>query len=362
MSPQISRRDFLKLTGGTLGSLVLFPSLPSFDQFTDGSMIRITSNGLKDMGIPVYSEPNDKSRIVKIVFLDDLLNVYAEVNSGTPGYNPIWYRVWGGYVNRARTQKVQNILNPVQQSIRDNGQLAEVTVPYTQSYRKVGKDWQKLYRLYYSSVHWIKGIDEGPDGQPWYRLLDELLDNVPYHVPATHMRLIPDQEISPLSPNVPADKKRIEVSLSTQKVTCFEYDTPVFSTNISSGREDSNPGANGIPTRTPSGKFYISVKMPSKHMGSGDLAQAADIGAYQLPGVPWTSFIQFLGRPFQGHAFHGTYWHDNFGVPMSSGCLNMRTEEAKWLFRWCLPAAPADKINPLTLAVIGYGTSGFITA
>ncbi len=361
MLNQISRRDFLKLSGGMLGSLALFPFMPQWDQFSDGSMIRITSNGLKDLGIPVYSEPNDKSRIVKTVYLDDLLNVYAEVNSGTPGYNPVWYRVWGGYVNRARTQKVQNILNPVEQSIRANGQLAEITVPYTQTYRKVGKDWQKLYRLYYNSVHWVKGIEEGPDGKPWYRLLDELLDNVPYLVPASHLRLIPDQEITPISPGVPSDKKRIEVSLTTQRVTCFEYDTPVFTTTISSGREDSNPGANGIPTRTPSGPFYISVKMPSKHMGSGDLAQAADIGAYQLPGVPWTSFIQFKERPFQGHAFHGTYWHDNFGVPMSSGCLNMRTDEAKWLFRWCLPAAPGDKINPQTLAVNGYGTSGLIS-
>jgi len=129
---------------------------------------------------------------------------------------------------------------------------------------------------------------------------------------------------------------------------------------VSSGRLNSNPGPNGIPTKTPTGEFHISVKMPSKHMGSGDLAQAADIDAYQLPGVPWTCFIQFTGRKFQGHAFHGTYWHDNFGVPMSSGCLNMRSDEAKWLFRWCLPSAPADQINPLTLDMKGYGTPGMI--
>jgi hypothetical protein len=287
--------------------------------------------------------------------------VYEEVNSGTPGYNPIWYRVWGGYVHRARTQKVQNILNPIEQSIRENGQLAELTVPYTQALRQVGKNWQQLNRLYYSSVHWVKGLDTGPDGQPWYRVLDELLD-INYNVPATHLRLIPDQEITPLSPDVPWEKKRIEVSLATQRVTCFENDQSVFTTLISSGRVNSNPGPNGIPTRTPAGKFYVSVKMPSKHMGSGDLAQAADIEAYQLPGVPWTSFIQFEGRPFQGHAFHGTYWHDNFGVPMSSGCLNMRTEEAKWFFRWCLPAAPADQIDPKTLDKRGYGTPGIITA
>jgi lipoprotein-anchoring transpeptidase ErfK/SrfK len=295
-----------------------------------------------------------------MVFRDQLLNVYEEVNSGTPGYNPIWYRVWGGFVHRARMQKVQYIYNSVASEIRKNGQLAEVTVPFTQALRPVGKSWQPLNRLYYSSVHWVKAVENGPDGLPWYTVLDELLD-ITYSVPASHLRLIPDEEIAPISPEVPFEKKRIEVSLSGQRVTCFENDQSVFTTLVSSGRINNNPGPNGIPTTTPSGKFRINVKMPSKHMGSGDLASAADIGAYQLPGVPWTTFIQFQDRPFQGHAFHGTYWHDNFGVPMSSGCLNMRTEEAKWLFRWCLPAAPANEIDPLTLDKKGYGTPGIIT-
>lgn len=361
MSSKISRRDFLKIAGGTLGSVAAAPWFPPLDQFSDGTLIRITSSGLENQGIPVYSEPTDQSNIVRSVFRDNLLNVYEEVDSGTPGYNPIWYRVWGGYVHRARTQKVQYILNPVANSIKENGQLAEVSVPYTQALRLVGKEWQMLNRLYFSSVHWVKGIQPGPDGKPWYDILDELTDII-YSVPASHLRLIPDAEIAPISPEVPWEQKRIEVSLDTQKVTCFEYDKPVFTTLISSGRLNSAPGPNGIPTQTPSGKFHISVKMPSKHMGSGDLAQASDIEAYQLPGVPWTSFIQFENRPFQGHAFHGTFWHDNFGVPMSSGCINMRSDEAKWLFRWCLPAAPAEEIDPRSLDKKGYGTAGVITA
>ena len=361
MSSKISRRDFLKLSGVTLGGVAFSPYLPPLDEFSDGTIIRVASNGLEDKGIPVYSQPNDTSRIVRMVFRDELLNVYEEVNSGTPGYNPVWYHVWGGFINRARMQKVQYSYNPVAQTIRETGQLAQISVPYSQAMRLVGKEWKQVNRLYYNSVHWVKGIDPGPDGQPWYRILDDLV-RVDYHVPASHLRLIPDEEITPISPDVPFEKKRIEVSLAVQKVTCFEYDQPVFSTNISSGRVNNNPGPNGIPTTTPSGIFRVTVKMPSKHMGSGDLAQAADIGAYQLPGVPWTTFIQFQGRAFQGHAFHGTYWHDNFGVPMSSGCLNMRTEEAKWLFRWCMPAAPADQIDPLTLDKKGYGTPGVITA
>ena len=110
------------------------------------------------------------------------------------------------------------------------------------------------------------------------------------------------------------------------------------------------PSLTPEPTNTPTGRFNIQVKMPSKHMGDADLA--AGIDDYVIPGVPWVSF--FTER---GHAFHGTYWHDNFGVPMSHGCLNMRTAEAKWLFRWTLPAAPFEDIDELTLDRKGFGTA-----
>ena len=73
-------------------------------------------------------------------------------------------------------------------------------------------------------------------------------------------------------------------------------------------------------------------------MGNGDLF--AGIDGYELPGVPWTSF--FTG---DGQAFHGTYWHENFGTPMSHGCINMRTSEAKWLFRWLRPISKYDAVN-----------------
>jgi lipoprotein-anchoring transpeptidase ErfK/SrfK len=65
-------------------------------------------------------------------------------------------------------------------------------------------------------------------------------------------------------------------------------------------------------------------------MGNGVLTGAPDV--YTLPGVPWTVFFHNSGV-----AFHGAYWHNNFGVPMSHGCVNMRPADAKWLFRWTTP-------------------------
>ena len=74
--------------------------------------------------------------------------------------------------------------------------------------------------------------------------------------------------------------------------------------------------------------------MPNKHMGqvSGN-PDAENTGGFSLPGVPWTCFFAFPG----GYAFHGTYWHNNFGIQMSHGCVNLRNEDAKWLFRWSTP-------------------------
>jgi len=340
----ITRRDFLKISTLALGGLAFSQFKPSMGNFDDTTLVRVATDS-----VSVYSKPDDTSLIVSQWLRDELVHTYEEVNSGTPGYNPIWYRVWGGYMHRAHLQKVKFSSNKPLPIIRENGQLGQVTVPYTQTMRFVqNKGWVPVYRLYYDSVHWIVGLDEGPDGELWYRLMDELLD-ITYNAPAAHLRPIPDEEFAPISPEVPYGAKRIEVSLATQVLTCFEYDKIVLQTQVSSGIPSNYTGANGISTTTPSGKFKVEVKMPSKHMGQGNLA--ADISDYVLPGVPWCTFFTE-----QGHAFHGAWWHDNFGVPMSHGCVNMRPEEAKWLFRWTLPSAAAAEIDPLTLDRKGFGT------
>jgi len=62
----------------------------------------------------------------------------------------------------------------------------------------------------------------------------------------------------------------------------------------------------------------------------------------------------------RGFSLHGTYWHDNFGHPMSHGCINMRTEEAELIYYWSQPivgngnSVMADKDNPGTEITI-YG-------
>jgi hypothetical protein len=342
MADQFTRRGFLKYAALGLGSLAFRPLFAFGEDIDSGELARVAI-----ASVSVYTRPSDKSGILYQRTRDELINIYEEVISEDgPGYNPVWYRVWRGYVHSAHLQRVKVRFNPVIEAIPEKrGQLAEVSVPLTQTMRYISykKAWEPLYRLYYGSTHWVVGLDTGPDGGPWYRLHDEL-NEAQYHAPATHLRLIPPEEFAPISPDVDPWKKRIEISIARQELKAYEYDKVVMQARVSTGLPDRRVNRDLIPTDTPTGQYHVYSKMPSKHMGDGQLT--ASIEAYELPGVPWTVFF----AP-HGVALHGTYWHTNFGMTMSHGCVNLRTEEAKWLFRWCTPVCAPD-----TWEQTGYGT------
>ena len=343
---RISRRDFLKLGASGLLGLGVTPVLADLGVFEDSTQVRVATKS-----VSVYREPTDRSGIVHQLFRDELVNIYAEVDGGEPAYNPIWYQVWGGYVHRGRLQKVKTVFNaPLITIPEDTRQVAEVTVPYTQAMRYTKTyGWQPNLRLYYGSVHWITAIEEGPDGEPWYVVFDELV-GYPYHVSAVHLRPIPTEEWAAIAPDVPFEQKRVEVNLSRQELTAYQGEQKIFETTVASGITTSQSDPKALSTQTPTGTFRILSKYPSKHMGNGNLFATPD--DYELPGVPWTCFFHE-----RGYAFHGTYWHDNFGTPMSRGCINMRIEDAMWLFRWVHPIHDPNRIY-----TPGYGTKVVITA
>lgn len=334
----LSRRDFLRLSGLALGSL-------AFRSFIPEERVKLVRVAYPT--VSVYKEPKMDAAYVRDHYRDDLIDVYEELTPPDgPAYNPLWYRVWNGYMHSAYLQTVEVRWNEPIDNVRETGQLAEVTVPYTQSFlNSVTYGWQPVNRLYFSSTHWIIGIEEGPNGKPWYRLRDEL-QPIDYFAPTEVLRIIPDEEFEPISPDLPFEAKRVEVSLKEQTVTAYEYDEVVLHRKVSTGiRNRLHEGvSNGIPTVTPEGRFNIMSKLPSKHMGNSRLTDNLD--DYVLLGVPWTSFFTETGV-----AFHGTYWHSNFGLPMSRGCVNMRNEDAKWLFRWLLPVS-----EPWDWDKRGYGT------
>ncbi len=347
MVKKLSRKDFLKL-GMTGMAALSFSPLPNIQPAeSDLSVARVSTASLS-----VYSRPDDTSTILYQRFRDELVNIYYDVVSEAgPEYNPLWYRVWGGYMHSAHLVKVTTRYNPVEHTFPEAGSLATVTVPYTQSMVYSTKDgWQPMYRLYEGSNHWVLEVTEGPDGLPWYRIEDEMDVYYTYFAPAHHFHIVTAEEISPISPDLPHHAKRIEVSLVRQVLTAFEWDQVVLETKISSGIPYNIAPPGSIPTRTPKGTFNVAVKMPSKHMGDGRFT--SDIEAYEIPGVPWVCFFE----PVTGVATHGTYWHRNFGTPMSKGCINMVSEEAQWLFRWCDPKVEMQEFKKSVWDKRGFGT------
>lgn len=342
----LSRRAFLKLGLASLSSLAFRPGFSREDARQPALLGRVTIDE-----IDVRSSPDSNGTITGKRYRDQLITLYRafEAPEG-PVYNPIWYRIWGGYIHSAYIQLVRSNLNPVPSSLPEEpGRLAEITVPLTEAFTyNRFEGWQPVYTLYFETVHWITGLAEGPDGKPWYQLTSELDKYLDYFVPASHLRQISADEYSPLSPNVPQEAKRVEVSVPHQTLTAFEGDQQVFQTKISSGLPSRDPIPEG--TRTTRGEFNIGTKSPSKHMGA--LLTSGAPGSYTLPGVPWTSF--FVAD--YGVAFHGTYWHNNFGLPMSHGCVNMRNQDALWLFRWSTPSYEHQPDTPINWDVRGFGT------
>ncbi len=183
MAKRFSRRDFFKLGGLTLASAALpaswwsgaaaapGPDFPRQPEQPEGRLARITSKQ-----VDVRSRPDDEAPIVGNRFRDQLVHVYEELipPDAPKYYNPLWYRVWGGYIHCAHTQIVQTHLNEPERYLQPGGQLCEVTVPYTTAYQYTKWDgwapWRGS-RLYYSSTHWATAIEAGPDANPGIKSL-----------------------------------------------------------------------------------------------------------------------------------------------------------------------------------------------
>lgn len=135
-------------------------------------------------------------------------------------------------------------------------------------------------------------------------------------------------------------EKWIDVDLSEQRVVAYAGTQPVRSFIVSTGLP-------GTPTVT--GTFRIWAKTTIQDMSGGNRAAG---NYYYLRDVQWVQYF------YKDYAFHGTYWHNNFGRPMSRGCVNMTNDDAKWLFEWASPTQPnngwllSDLDNPGTLVMV----------
>jgi lipoprotein-anchoring transpeptidase ErfK/SrfK len=318
----LSRRDFLKLSGaGFLGAFLaelrleraLADSLP-----TQGRMTL--------SGIGLYSEPHFKAARKRVYGRDDVVPITDQV-TGDPGnpWNELWYQLNGeGYTYSGWVQPVQSNYQKPNFQIPTGGQLGEITVPYSITRLQPSLWSRNGYRLYFSTTHWVTGISVNPvEKGIWYEIYDSELQKS-FFVASSDMRLVPDDELTLLSPDIPDERKHIYVDTATQSVTAFEDDKAVLLARCSSG---------GKGTKTPLGKFITFHKGPTIHMTNDGEAGAGH--GYDLPGVPWVTF--FTGT---GDSFHGTYWHNDYGKPRSHGCINLTPADAKFIYRWTHPVVP----------------------
>lgn len=120
----------------------------------------------------------------------------------------------------------------------------------------------------------------------------------------------PEPSGAPRPENVGPQERWVEVDLSRQRAFAHQGDQRIKTFIVSTGTS-AHPTVTGV--------FRIYARYQKGDMSGPD---------YYLPNVPYIMYF------YSGYGLHGTYWHNNFGTPMSHGCVNLRTEDAAWLFDW----------------------------
>lgn len=125
------------------------------------------------------------------------------------------------------------------------------------------------------------------------------------------------------------NERWIDINLTTQTLVAFEGTKPVYATMISTGKKGATRKDDHSTVK---GAFrvrekHVSAKMDGDGAGSGDTL-------YSIRDVPYVLYFE------RSYAIHGAFWHNNFGVTMSHGCVNLAPIDAKWVFFWSNPQIP----------------------
>ena len=162
-----------------------------------------------------------------------------------------------------------------------------------------------------------------------------IFDNQYVNVPSELAQKLSQPSETAVLGDETGSNKRIEVDLTNQRLYAYEGDRQIMNVLVSTGKWG----------RTPTGTYNVWTKLRATKMSGGSKALRT---YYYLPNVPYVMYFYGGGiAKSRGYGIHGTYWHNNFGHPMSHGCINMRTSEAQQLFNWAYVGIP----------VVIYGTA-----
>lgn len=319
----LNRRDFLKLGGTALAAGLVSAAFPAslHAQAASSPLLGRVTSGTHT----VYHQPSFAAHRVQHLWQDMVVPITRAVTGEeNDRFTSNWYQIGQiGFAHASSLQPVEINFQPPVEDLRFTGSLAEVSVPFVDVHYTYDAASPRLYRYYYGSTHWVNKLVYDRDGRAWYRMMDDKFPDYERWAPADRLRVYTDEELAPISPEVPQEEKRIEVSLDAQRLTAYEAGNPVFETLISTGDNVTNP-----KYQTPTGSYLIGLKRPSQHMMPWDRT----FGNYDLPGVPWVCYFTAYA-----HAFHGAFWHNGFGRIRSHGCVNLAPADAKWLYLWSTP-------------------------
>jgi len=352
MKHGFSRRDFLKIAGVGLGALAFKPfkietyyeklyTPKRLPQFPDSEII----GRLVDQ-TDIRSRPtNDPLLNTAIGTLpaDHLIPWEREViGSVVALVNQKYLETPQGYIWSSRVQPTRNLPNTPITEIPTGqpGFWVEVTVPYVELTLESApiSPWiQSLIqfnfppRAYYGQVLWIDQIRQS-SGFVEYRWNESLGHGYGfgdiYWADGAGLKVLTEQDVAPISPDIDPAEKKIVADLTYQTLSCFEGNNEVYFCRISSGAKfDPLTGAISEERATPVGDLNTHWKILSLNMSGGGSA-----AGYSTPAVPWDTVISG-----EGIAIHGAFWHNDFGERRSHGCINVKPEDAKWIFRWTTP-------------------------
>ena len=353
MRRAVSRRDFIKIASLGVGALafkdfaprpVLTP--PPLPQFPGGDALGRIAVTPNFYSTELKAKPNSNEPSLRAVGQDEVI-VWQRSVVGTDAFGGIsktWAETPEGYIYAAHIQPVQNLPNTPLAAIPAGkpGFWAEVTVPYidlqlqnspiSPSVQYTIQTSQPL-RIYYGQVVWIDQVVADPSGVTYYRMNESPGHGYGYGdlflADGAGLKALTDADVSPINPDVdPAIKKIvIDATPGHQTLSCFEGNSEVYFCRISSGY--------GEQFSTPVGDQAVAWKIFSIHMA----ANTGSDSGYDTMAVPWPTFFNTNA----GAAIHGVFWHNDFGVRRSHGCVNALPEDAKWIFRWTSPFISLDQ-------------------
>lgn len=346
-----SRRDFIKLASVGLGTLAFsqqrFPiGQQPLAQFPAGDYLGRVAVTPNFYSTPLMSAPDENSAKIRDVPQDEIVVWQREViGSNVSGRtNRRWVQTADGFIYAVDLQPVRNLPNTPITALPQGktGFWAEVTVPYVDLQLqnspispgvKYTLQTNQPLRLYYGQVIWVDQVGGDGAGKVLYRLNEApqhgygygdifVADGAGFHV-------LTDQDVAPINPSVdPATKKIVvDATAGRQTLSCYEGNTEVYFCRVSTGYGDT--------FSTPVGDQAIAWKIFSIHMA----ANTGSDSGYDTMAVPWPVFFNTNA----GAAIHGAFWHNDFGVRRSHGCVNVSPEDAKWIFRWTNPDLTLDQ-------------------